>query len=642
LIDGLSRVVLLKNIENEYFALLPSIAKPILVKQDAASNWFNIEYNTSNVAWLANTGESTYFLYPIHASGFFLSSKSISSSLYLLLLKLMNRKYDDAFKLIEGCVSDMPLTPQEKQIYDLIATVKDDVNPEMHACRLKLYFVTYGCRDIMPYQFVMENEMYQYISKLKYITATCRLTCDEEEFILSRIPGTSELKTLHMINREKLIKAAFPLSFESTKNVPAPGSFIPTYPKYPEYEYSNLPVDIDIFDTNQSSFKNFLSKFSIVKFTRPESMSGAESIEQMTKMLDEQKTLNFFYLYELLTNVTNIKILEDESSFGMGSVLLRFLPTETLAGVQSSILRVMEAHPSIAEKMPVFEDKRKMKIPTFGGSDVYQSHLKACATFLKTQSTSFNFMKLFYNTPPPLAPPGMIDVRPLIDSRLKLIEAKTNLFSHDMRFRQWIIPRIVDYTCSKRLLTIANIPDSLKVMSAYFTEAGVTNVTEMPLQDISLSKYVEQKASADNVTSSASPLTVLNHPLSRSHIARTTVSRLEQDIYDFSTDQNKATTPRLAFLNSSLDVSDTTRDSAITQTSNLISSLEQLREKDTSFIKLAIAELLKYANGEKGVATNDYSSIKHGVLLVGNLETIMVSLFTPLLFFVILDVILCY
>ena len=192
LLNGLPRAVLLTNDESEYFVLLPAIAKPVLTKGSGAGTssgpgTYNMVMSMTNKQWLANTGETAYFIYPIHSSGCFMSSRSIASSLYLLVLRLMSRNYRDAYRLIESCVCDNVLTPQEKQIYDVISTIKDDFHPDVHACRLKLYFVTYGCSDVMPYQFSVEKELLGYVTKIRLISSYCKLSPDEEIFVINSI-----------------------------------------------------------------------------------------------------------------------------------------------------------------------------------------------------------------------------------------------------------------------------------------------------------------------------------------------------------------------------------------------------------------------------------------------------------------------
>ena len=144
LLDGLPRSILLSNSDNEYFVMLPATAKPSLIKSKFEGTSYIIVSSVTNAQWLSNIEDNSLYLYPIHPSHCFVSSRSVASTLNLLVWRWMNRKYKDTFRLIESCVCDRELTPQEKQIYDLIANITDTVFPDAHACRLKLYFVTYG------------------------------------------------------------------------------------------------------------------------------------------------------------------------------------------------------------------------------------------------------------------------------------------------------------------------------------------------------------------------------------------------------------------------------------------------------------------------------------------------------------------
>jgi hypothetical protein len=210
----------------------------------------------------------------------------------------------------------------------------------------------------MPYPFKLEEEAAAYTSQIDMVSAQCRLDPEEEAFVLQRAlragpsRGTTPSLILNMTNRERLLRSAFRLSFDSAagNDQPPPFSFSPMYPRVPEPPV-NLPVDIESFDTNQSVFKAFLSRFTLVKYSRPEPTSGVAALDLLNKLLDGGRSPGFFYLYDLLTNAAAVHILPEEKSFGLGAVLLRFLPEDQLAGVQASILRVMEAHPHLAEKM---------------------------------------------------------------------------------------------------------------------------------------------------------------------------------------------------------------------------------------------------------------------------------------------------
>ena len=123
--------------------------------------------------------------------------------------------------MIEMSVVDMKMTKQEAQIYCLIMDVSGGSEPEAHACRLHLFFITYGCSDSMPYPFDVGKEYLGYIAKFRYVSAKCRLSYTEELFIIERVAeGSPYRSTPQFVNREKFLRAAFDSNYEdvSAKN----------------------------------------------------------------------------------------------------------------------------------------------------------------------------------------------------------------------------------------------------------------------------------------------------------------------------------------------------------------------------------------------------------------------------------------
>ena len=50
--------------------------------------------------------ETRFFIYPVHLSGAFLLTSSLSSAFYLVLVRLMKREYEQAARLITACFID--------------------------------------------------------------------------------------------------------------------------------------------------------------------------------------------------------------------------------------------------------------------------------------------------------------------------------------------------------------------------------------------------------------------------------------------------------------------------------------------------------------------------------------------------------
>ena len=111
-------------------------------------------------AWLENLeGETRLYLYPVHPSRAFLATPSLASALYLLLLYLVGRHYPSAFRLVDACIKDTPLTREEAQLWRCVVQACPDFLPDASACRLKLYLRTKACRDVMPWPWSLPYEV---------------------------------------------------------------------------------------------------------------------------------------------------------------------------------------------------------------------------------------------------------------------------------------------------------------------------------------------------------------------------------------------------------------------------------------------------------------------------------------------------
>jgi hypothetical protein len=90
------------------------------------------------------------------------------------------------------------------------------------------------------------------------------------------------------------------------------------------------------------------------------------------KYFDTNAKPGFFLLYELFTGALPIVVLPSDTSRDMASILMSVLNDDSVSGIQSVILRVLECHQDLSPKMPPFEDRRKMKLPKLTGLDIFQ------------------------------------------------------------------------------------------------------------------------------------------------------------------------------------------------------------------------------------------------------------------------------
>lgn len=105
------------------------LSTELVLNRDPHSNWSQLL-------------STPYFIYPVHVSLSFLFTPTLSSALYLTLLRFLNRNYFEVFRLAEVIGTDTGYTPEEKQIFQLLRVT--DRHPDALACSLLIHSVTQG------------------------------------------------------------------------------------------------------------------------------------------------------------------------------------------------------------------------------------------------------------------------------------------------------------------------------------------------------------------------------------------------------------------------------------------------------------------------------------------------------------------
>ena len=124
--------------------------------------------------------------------------------------------------MVESCVSDTTLSPEEDQIFTQLSYLSQDWHPNAHAFRLRFYHVTMGCQQTMPFPFDVEHELDEYLARNQFVDAECRLT-PEEEFTLLENSNRGNTATN---NRFNLLRATLGMAFASGE-VPLEYSWVP-------------------------------------------------------------------------------------------------------------------------------------------------------------------------------------------------------------------------------------------------------------------------------------------------------------------------------------------------------------------------------------------------------------------------------
>lgn len=129
-------------------------------------------------AWKRNF-QTPYLLYPIHVSSSFLFTRSLSSALYLLLLRFAHRQYEEVFRLANSCASDRA---EHSQLWKELQAFNSDKHPDAHACRLKLSLAVLDSSLRLPWN--IGAELTAYLRKLDHVSSVCRLSPVEERQLI--------------------------------------------------------------------------------------------------------------------------------------------------------------------------------------------------------------------------------------------------------------------------------------------------------------------------------------------------------------------------------------------------------------------------------------------------------------------------
>ena len=138
--------------------------------------------------------------------------------------------------LVDSCVSDTALAPEERQIWQLLRGCANDMHPDAVACRLKLSLATVGCEDTMRCPWNVAAELTRYIGLRAFVSAACRLTPAEELQALEAQRVGEQGAPRDVRNRAAFLRASQQLAeaeADAGAPVPTPAAFPLAYPENP-------------------------------------------------------------------------------------------------------------------------------------------------------------------------------------------------------------------------------------------------------------------------------------------------------------------------------------------------------------------------------------------------------------------------
>ena len=182
LLVGIPHSLLLSNSNGELSVLVPSVM-PVRPKISIVAFSTELVLDRSDKKW-EQALENPYYVYPVHVSLCFLSSTTLASALYLLLLRSLARQYHAVVQLVDTIASDTDLTAEEANSLAFLNSSRNspDAHPNAHATRLKISLVMLDSPVSPPWD--LSQEMSAYVRKSRHVSSNCRLTAEEELTLL--------------------------------------------------------------------------------------------------------------------------------------------------------------------------------------------------------------------------------------------------------------------------------------------------------------------------------------------------------------------------------------------------------------------------------------------------------------------------
>ncbi|KAK3255594.1 hypothetical protein CYMTET_35231, partial [Cymbomonas tetramitiformis] len=379
LLAGLPQGVLLQNSYGEMSVLVSATAKPLCPDDETDPFSGEILLARGDEEWVDAVGGVRYYLYAVHVSRRFLVMPTLAATLYLVLMRFLNKQYSVVFRLADSLVSDTGLSPEEQQIFSQLAFLQRDTSPDAHACRLKITLATEASRQLMPLPWNVQDELHAYVSLQRDLTACCRLSLAEEALLME---SCDDKLSVELENRKNML----PMIMQDPKNT---WEMTVRYGKSPELVDFDAVRDETCFERGADLS---LTKVALVQYKRPEDMLGTTYLRFLNQIIDagldmsgkyknstggglmegaskmmgipdvsaitdiaSGGTIGFMLCYELLTQSLNAKLLAEDNPHTLGCLLVRLMSSSDMCskGFLSSTLRALsEASSDICETMP--------------------------------------------------------------------------------------------------------------------------------------------------------------------------------------------------------------------------------------------------------------------------------------------------
>jgi len=583
---GIPHCLIMENASRELYFLVPNcpVHRPFIGRCPLSTE---LKLDHRDPEWLDGMA-SRFFLYPVHNSHTFLVTPTLSSAMYLILLRMMSRQYELAFRVVQSCEADRKLAPDEAWIFRQLRNANRDKHPNAHAVRLKFSLVVMYCGMNIEELWELQSEFKEYILKLDQVSECCKLSMDEEVLLLDHIRSSNEFAQYEKVenqldiqrgaldaelsNRHNYILMLLagrdrggdekkdskkPDKKESISESFTHGQNDMQYGEHTTWDKVERQTDLFYqgFDTRYRTWR------AQCEYYRPQMgrLRGGVAIETLNEMWKDQVTgvvrqLGFYFVAELLLNRVQVFVADpsQNNSRTLGELFARILLLKNMQWGGRANLELKSSyndnswypyvilgllhhwrptHSTLPElsHYQLHELSDGLQTHTFGGLSSFGRHLNEFLTKLQPVVMAGERIRA-------LQYPAF---RPQIISRIpvpKFAKIKP-------------LPQVYDFSCSSRLLEPFNLEvnegdaknkkeekgtssgaDAKKATVAMsLTAEDCEWMCGQPLGPIGLDDFIKVEEKKNNLPGTM-PFDLSKHNSADSHVAREMLKRLEKDM----------------------------------------------------------------------------------------------------------------
>jgi len=643
LVKGIPHALLLENSNKELHILVPGV---LPVRPNIASSPFSTELVLlrTYTDWLEQL-DTRYFLYPVHVSLSFMFTPTLSSALYLLLLRFLNRRYPEVFRIAETIGTDTAFTGEEKMLFEAIQLARSDVHPNACACRMKIAAVTAIDAPDLKLPFDITTVAVSHAHRAKYVSAVCRIQKHEELAILGQCILSEDdprfddrIHDLPMVidahNRHAVLGA---LLRQNSKRVATstrvrvrliPRVMIATAPRaslaaavasaletgMPEEYFNLVPEELASLENPAPLKTTHQQRLAGLKTT------GYAAIGAFNYVLGRHEDVagaacahGFIYAYACFTGEASFRCISGERN--SSATYGRFL-CKNLMGVEgtvlAAILDLLFHRPEIGSKLPKWDTNKPARSSRNAGN--WPGDVSAFVKLILEE-----IQKLATTEPESL----VIPEPPFVP----VPEPKQYVEPRDDGERDWILPTLSDYGCERRYAGLIT-PDLRARAEKALGEGALSPdvfaiLFSSPLDPIDIEKFVGYSTLSERGLSELPTdlsFDITHHPDTTSAVAIAMHKRIAHDVALYAESQNQGKFPHtlrvsdkdakrylqshsIVGTNKILDAPSIDEDDgkptlkdAIALTETLIQKLVELSEHDRNVVTQAIDFIRAVAN----------------------------------------------